>query len=225
MSICQLLLCFGAWRVLLLDPVYSAVMMAELNCAWPSVFLSPQLQQRDVCGWWKLVPLRVCSGFRWARLSHKWVLDDAWSSWLSALLMCNTSLQKQRWSEMHSLAIQLASPLGRMPTTQQAPSLHSAALMFTAPREELFSQWPKANQPGYPALITELVFLFENLSSGRTRHTSGFTVWCIQTCKWAHDVNVSWAQDDIVHQDRVFRQTCLNQNSHLTSLKWCILSS
>lgn len=126
MSICQLLLCSGAWRVLLLDPLYSAVMMAELNCAWPSVFLSPQLQQRDVCGWWKLVPLRVCSGFRWARLSHKWVLDDAWSSWLSALLMCNTSLQKQTELERNA---QSSHPISQ-PSGQNANDTASTVLAF-----------------------------------------------------------------------------------------------
>ncbi len=38
---------------------------------------------------------------------------------------------------MQGLATQLANPLGRMPTAQRTASLHSAALMFTAPREKL----------------------------------------------------------------------------------------
>lgn len=134
-------------------------MMVELNCAWPSVFLSPQLQQRNVCGRWKLVPLRVCSGFRWARLSHKWVIDDAWSSWLSALLMCNTSLQKQTELEWNA---QSSHPISR-PSGQNANDTASTVLAFCnadvhGPSGKTCSQWPKANQPGYPALITELVF-------------------------------------------------------------------
>lgn len=100
--------------------------MAELNCAWPSVFLSPQLQQRDVCGWWKLVPLRVRSRFRWARLSHKWVLDDAWSSWLSALLMCNTSLQKQTELERNA---QSSHPISQ-PSGQNANDTASTVHAF-----------------------------------------------------------------------------------------------
>ncbi len=107
--------------------------------------------------------------------------------------MCNTSLQKQTELEQNARS---SHPISQ-PSGQNANSIANDVLAFCSadvhdPSGETDSQWPKANQPGYPALITELDLLFEKLSSGCTRHNSGFTVWCIQTCKWAHDVNVSW---------------------------------
>lgn len=145
----------------LLDPVCKAAMMAELNCIWPSIFLSQQLQQRDVCGWWKLVPLRVRSRFCRPRLSHKWVFDEVWSSCLSALLMCNTFLQKQTVLEQNTRS---SHPISQ-PSGHNANNTASSVLTFCSadvhsPSGQTDPQWPKANQPGYPALIKELIFFF-----------------------------------------------------------------
>ncbi len=70
------------------------------------------------------------------RISECWITPDPLDC---EPCKCATHLfkNKQSWSKMQGLATQLANPLGRMPTAQRTASLHSAALMFTTPREKL----------------------------------------------------------------------------------------